>query len=64
MDRLLASECEWCRKKYVTLEVHHIRKLKDLRGKKSWEKLMIARNRKTMVLCSKCHNDLHTGKLD
>ena len=52
------------KKETSDLEVHHVRKLKDLKGKKWWEKQMIARQRKTMVLCKRCHVDLHTGKLD
>ena len=42
---------------------YHIKKLKDLKGKAPWEKLMIARKRKTMVLCIGCHHKLHAGKL-
>jgi hypothetical protein len=38
IDRLLAEKCEWCGKKDVPLEMHYIRKLKDLHGKKQWEK--------------------------
>ena len=30
-------------------------KLKDLKGKSDWEKNMIARRRKTLAVCSKCH---------
>lgn len=64
IDRLLANQCEWCLKTDVVLEIHHIKKLKDLKGKKQWEKRMIERNRKTMALCEKCHVDLHNGRLD
>ncbi|MEM1503766.1 reverse transcriptase domain-containing protein [Domibacillus sp. 8LH] len=64
IERLLADECEWCGNKNSSIQIHHIRKLKDLKGKKAWEKFMIARNRKTMALCRKCHKDLHAGKLD
>lgn len=63
-QRLLANECEWCGKTNEKMEVHHIKKLKDLKGKAKWEKAMIARKRKTMVLCHKCHADLHAGRLD
>ena len=62
-QRLLANECEWCRTREDPFEVHHIRKLKDLRGKTVWERHMIARQRKTLVLCQKCHIDLHAGRL-
>ncbi|PGB69046.1 HNH endonuclease, partial [Bacillus toyonensis] len=37
---------------------------KDLEGKKLWEKKMIARKRKTLALCTRCHQDPHSGKLD
>ena len=48
----------------VDIEMHHVRKLKDLKGKRYWEKFMIARNRKTLALCKKCHYNLHNGKLN
>lgn len=64
IQRLLANKCEWCGAENVPIEVHHVRKIKDLKGKKLWEQIMIARKRKTMALCRECHVDLHTGKLD
>jgi group II intron reverse transcriptase/maturase len=64
IDRLLAGKCEWCGETNSPLQIHHIRKLKDLKGKKRWEKRMIERNRKTMALCKECHLNLHNGKLD
>ncbi|WP_254776993.1 reverse transcriptase/maturase family protein [Paenibacillus sp. yr247] len=63
-ERILANKCEWCKTEEGPFEVHHVRKLKDLKGKKLWEKTMIARMRKTMVLCKRCHVDLHAGRLD
>ncbi len=63
-ERLLARCCEYCGTKEGPFEVHHVRKLKDIKdGKEPWQKLMIARNRKTLVVCSKCHDLLHAGKL-
>lgn len=62
--RLKACKCEWCGAENVELNIHHVRKLKDLKGKKAWEKRMIARKRKTMALCETCHIKLHAGKLD
>ncbi|PEK62677.1 reverse transcriptase/maturase family protein [Bacillus pseudomycoides] len=69
ISRLEAERCEWCHVENVELEIHHVRKLKDLKGKKLWEKAMIARNRKTMALCAQgcgndCHRKLHAGLLD
>ncbi|MED1472709.1 reverse transcriptase/maturase family protein [Bacillus salipaludis] len=69
ISRLLSSTCEWCGATGVPVEIHHVRKLKDLKGKKMWELAMIARNRKTMALCAnghgnECHKRLHAGLLD
>lgn len=64
IQRLEASKCELCGTENVQIEIHHVRKLKDLQGKKFWEKFMIARRRKTLALCHKCHVDLHNGRLD
>lgn len=64
IKQLKANQCEWCGKGNVPIEVHHIWKLKDLKGKKKWEIVMIARKRKTMALCIDCHNKLHAGKLN
>src|SRR5205823_410268 len=50
-QRLLAQECEWCGTQEGTIEVHHVRKLGNLKGKTLWERQMIQRRRKTMVLC-------------
>lgn len=61
--RLLASECEWCGIRGSQVEVHHIRKLGNLKGKTPWERQMIERRRKTMVLCVECHHELHAGTL-
>lgn len=63
ITRLLARKCEVCGSN-ENIEVHHVHKLKDLKGKQDWEQRMLSRNRKTMVLCSMCHHKLHSGKLD
>lgn len=69
VQRLKANKCEICGNT-ENIEVHHIRKLSDL--KKRWRgrkdkplhvKSMIARNRKTLVVCRNCHHDIHAGKL-
>jgi hypothetical protein len=64
IKRLLAEKCEWCGVENTPLEMHHVKKLKNLEGKKRWEQFMIARNRKTIAMCVKCHHNLHNGKLD
>ena len=56
--------CEYCGSKDF-LEVHHTRAPKDLDKdkKKKWQNVMAAKRRKTLVLCNKCHDDLHRGTL-
>jgi group II intron reverse transcriptase/maturase len=61
--RLLADTCEWCGIRGTQVEVHHVRKLGNLKGKTPWERQMIERRRKTMVLCVECHDELHAGTL-
>ena len=62
-QRLQANHCEWCGTREGKMQVHHVKKLKDLKGKLVWEIHMISRKRKTMVLCKQCHIDLHAGRL-
>ena len=64
ISRLKAERCEWCGAENVPIEMHHVRKIKDLKGKAGWEIVMIGRKRKTMALCHACHDKLHAGKLD
>ena len=57
-QRINANVCEWCGKRDEHCEVHHVKRLKDLKGKTLWEKLMIERKRKTLVLCHECHSKI------
>jgi len=68
IQRLQANECEICGSQHHC-EVHHIRKLCDLknrwRGRKekpAWVTTMIALQRKTLVVCKRCHVTIHAGK--
>jgi hypothetical protein len=67
-QRLLAQTCELCGS-HEDCEVHHIRKLADLktrwRGRKekpAWVTAMIALRRKTLIVCHRCHTDIHAGR--
>ncbi len=64
IERIKAEKCEICGKANIPIEIHHIHRLKDLKGKTFWEILMIARKRKTLALCKECHKKIHSGKLD
>lgn len=63
-SRLKACKCELCgtteSDKY---EVHHINKVKNLKGKERWEQVMIAKRRKTIVVCENCHKIIHGKKV-
>ena len=61
-DRLKAEKFELCGAT-GKLIMHHVRNLKDLKGKESWERLMSARKRKTIALCPSCHRLRHLGKV-
>ena len=64
--RFMAQECELC-KSTEQVEVHHVRKLADLKtqGRKEkplWKQVMSAMRRKQLVVCHKCHAAIHAGK--
>lgn len=66
VQRLQANKCELCGSNQ-NCEVHHVRKLADLKkpGRKEkpdWMKRMIAMQRKTLIVCRKCHVDIHAGR--
>lgn len=59
-SRLSAHKCELCgttEAKYY--EIHHVHKVKNLKGKAKWEKVMISKRRKTLVVCQDCHYEIH-----
>jgi hypothetical protein len=66
VERLLNDTCEVCGAK-EKVQMHHIRKLKDLnkKGKREmplWMKVMISRKRKSIPLCKRCHDDIHHNR--
>lgn len=62
-SRLKAYRCELCgyEGKDRKYEVHHVNKVKNLKGKEPWEVVMIAKRRKTLVVCHDCHQKIHHG---
>jgi group II intron reverse transcriptase/maturase len=65
-QRLLANRCELCGS-VENIQVHHVRALKDLKvkgraDKPHWVQMMAARQRKTLVTCKLCHEDIHAGR--
>jgi hypothetical protein len=66
IERLQNDTCEVCEAK-ERVEMHHVRKLKDLnkKGKREmplWMQIMIARKRKSIALCKQCHEDIHHNR--
>jgi group II intron reverse transcriptase/maturase len=75
IDRYNAKKCELCDYESIQqgdLEIHHIRKLKDVKQKYAkhgktapeWVLKMAAINRKTLVVCKMCHRKIHRGEMD
>jgi hypothetical protein len=69
VQRLLAERCELCGREGIPLEAHHIRKLADLKKNRRrplplWKWAMIAKKRKTLMICAECHDDIHAGRYD
>lgn len=66
IDRMMTNECEMCGNK-GEIQVHHVRKLKDLitHGRKEkpvWVQRMAAIRRKTLMVCAECHTAIHLGQ--
>ena len=70
VTRLVRGECELCGVQ-SNLEAHHVNSLKNLckrwQGKvekPAWVQSMIARRRKTIVVCHDCHQQITHGRYD
>ncbi len=64
-SRLKAKTCELCGcTESRQFEIHHVNKLKNLKGKELWEVMMIAKRRKTMVVCYECHKKIHNQSFE
>lgn len=58
--RLKARVCELCgTTESEHYQIHHVNKIKNLKGKEPWKIMMISKRRKTMVLCLECHTKIH-----
>jgi group II intron reverse transcriptase/maturase len=59
-NRLKAKVCELCGTTEAEhYDIHHVNKVKNLKGKEPWERVMIAKRRKTLVVCENCHKNIH-----
>lgn len=55
VERLKDGRCELCGKEGKVV-MHHVRNLTKLKGCNEWEKLMLKRHRKTLVVCEDCNS--------
>lgn len=58
-SRLMTGKCELCGCESSQIRMHHVRKLKELKGANEWERLMLERRRKTLAVCPECHAKMH-----
>ncbi len=59
-SRIKGKTCELCGKETSDLEIHQVKRLKDLRGTQPWEQVMLDKRRRTLAVCGDCHNTIHT----
>jgi hypothetical protein len=62
ITRLQAKRCELCDQR-TTVEIHQVRRLADLaragQPQPAWAKLMAKKRRKTLIVCTTCHETIH-----
>jgi len=58
--RIKLGLCEMCGKKTPDIALHQVKRMKDLTGQTTWEKLMLERRRKTLAVCPECHDEIHS----
>lgn len=64
-SRLKAKVCELCGSTNSNqYEIHHVNKIRNLKGKEPWEIMMISKRRKTMVVCWECHKKIHNQNFE
>lgn len=69
INRLNANVCELCGKNEGEMEIHHVRKLKDIKDKykkrgkviPDWVLIISKIRRKTLIVCECCHHNIHSG---
>lgn len=59
IERLKAGKCELCGTAEKEVTMFQIRNLKELKGDNEWERIMLKRHRKTLVVCKNCDGIIH-----
>lgn len=57
--KLRAKTCELCGEYTNDVEIHQVKRLKDLTGQSEWETVMLKNHRKTLAVCPACHREIH-----
>ena len=57
--KLRAKTCELCGVKTSDVQIHQVKRLKDLKGQVLWEMIMLKNRRKTLAVCPACHDEIH-----
>lgn len=52
--RIKNGVCELCGDAANDIRMHHVRRLKDLKSDSEWNRIMLARRRKTLAVCPDC----------
>lgn len=60
--RLLKGKCEMCGENPVKVYMHHVKRLKDLNPDNVFDVLMMQKRRKSLALCPKCYEAVHSLK--
>jgi hypothetical protein len=58
-NRIKSGVCELCGNKTDNIALHQVKRMKDLKGVKPWEIIMLERRRKTLAVCPTCHSEIH-----
>ena len=58
-NRVKLGLCELCGKRTGNIALHQVKRMKDLKGRTDWERLMLERRRKTLAVCPECHEKIH-----
>ena len=57
--KLKAKTCELCGTYCDDIEIHQVKRLKDVDRSTEWGSLMLAKRRKTLAVCPACHIKIH-----
>jgi group II intron reverse transcriptase/maturase len=58
--RYKTGKCDLCGAVSKDVTVHQVRTLKELSGQTQWERTMLEKRRKTLIVCEECHVNIHT----